>query len=297
MHQYQPTIIETRSLLERLLIQIAFLRDELNQSWIEFKKNPVTFSKSVALRLVQRLRTLLSTPNVVPAMLAAVAVITCVLLIVVIFDKTASRSREVAATAQEDGPVMLDVSKPVDSTNKPSTGKDGPGRVGFQDKKGEGSGPQPKLAQGGGGGGNHIPIRHKPESCRRLHQFSLLYQPRLQLIRQHFQLPASISTLRCGKISRHPSTAIRDRSLKSNLKVRATGRESEQTVAQASGREMDQVSDRERRETWAAAPGSSVVVVRAVGLTAARGKRFRVRKSNSGLACYSNPNPRKFLYL
>jgi len=52
---------------------------------------------------------------------------------------------------------MLDVSKPLESTNKQSIGKDGPGRVGFQDKKGEGSGPTQKLAQGGGGGGNHNP--------------------------------------------------------------------------------------------------------------------------------------------
>src|SRR4029078_7027480 len=54
--------------------------------------------------------------------------------------------------------VFLDVSKPLDSTNKPSIGKDGPGRVGFQNKKGEGSGPTQRLAQGGGGGGNHNPI-------------------------------------------------------------------------------------------------------------------------------------------
>jgi len=53
---------------------------------------------------------------------------------------------------------MLDASKPLDSTNKPSTGKDGPGRVGFQNKKGEGSGPSPKAAHGGGGGGNGNPI-------------------------------------------------------------------------------------------------------------------------------------------
>jgi protein TonB len=53
---------------------------------------------------------------------------------------------------------MLDVSKPLDSTNKPSIGKDGPGRVGFQNKKGEGSGPTRKLSEGGGGGGNGNPI-------------------------------------------------------------------------------------------------------------------------------------------
>lgn len=158
MLEYQPTIIETGFLLKRLLIQIAFLRDELKRSWIEFKNNPIAFSKTAKRRMIQRLRTLRSTPNVLPAALAAVAAITCAILIVVLFDNTASRRREVAANAGDDDVVMMGVAKPVESTEKPSTGKDGPGRVGFQNKKGEGSGPTPKRAQGGGGGGDHNPL-------------------------------------------------------------------------------------------------------------------------------------------
>jgi TonB family protein len=158
MRQYQPTIIETGFLLERLLIQIAFLRDELKRSWIEFKKNPVTFSKTAKHRIAQRLRAMLSTPNLIPATLAAVAAITCAILVVVLFDKIASKPGELTANAGDEEVVMMDVSKPLDSTNKPSVGKDGPGRVGFQNKKGEGSGPSQKLAQGGGGGGNRNPI-------------------------------------------------------------------------------------------------------------------------------------------
>jgi TonB family protein len=158
MHQYQPTIIETRSLLARLLIQIAFLGDELRRSWIEFKNNPSMFSRTLSRHIVQRLRTFLSTPNVIPATLTAVAAITCVILVVALFDKTASGSPDVTANAGDEEVVFLKASEPLHSTNKPSTGKDGPGRVGFQDKKGEGSGPSQKLAQGGGGGGNHNPI-------------------------------------------------------------------------------------------------------------------------------------------
>ena len=158
MRQYQPTIIESRSLLARLLIQIAFLRDELKRSWIEFKNNPSMFSKTMSRHIVHRLRTFLSTPNVIPATMTAVAAITCVILVVVLFDKTASRSPDVASNGGNEEVVIIEGSKPLDSTNKPSTGKDGPGRVGFQNKKGEGSGPSQKLAQGGGGGGNHNPI-------------------------------------------------------------------------------------------------------------------------------------------
>src|SRR6185437_15473020 len=96
MHQYQPTIIETGFLLQRLLIQIAFLRDELKQSWIELKTNPTTFCKTTTHRIIHRLRTLLSTPNVIPAILTAVAAITCVILVVVLFDKSRSKTPELA---------------------------------------------------------------------------------------------------------------------------------------------------------------------------------------------------------
>ena len=158
MHQYQPTIIETGFLLQRLLIQFAFLRDELKQSWIELKKNPITFSKTATRRVVQRLRTLLLAPNVIPAILTAVAVITCVILVVVLFDKTRSTTPDLASNSGGEEVVMMDVSKSVDSTNKQSIGKDGPGRVGFQNKKGEGSGSTRQPAHGGGGGGNGNPI-------------------------------------------------------------------------------------------------------------------------------------------
>lgn len=157
MHEYRPTIIETRSLFERLLIQFAFLRDELKRSLMEFQTDPVTFSKALSRQIVHRLRTLLSTPHVIPATLAAVAAITCVILIVVLYDKSVSNTPQVAANAENEEVTIMDISKPPDSTSKPSIGKDGPGRVGFQDKKGEGSGATRQLAQGGGGGGNHNP--------------------------------------------------------------------------------------------------------------------------------------------
>ena len=73
MHEYQPTIIETRFLLERFLTQIAFLRDELKRSWIIFKKDPADFATKTTRHLCHRLRTLFTTPNVIPAMLTAVA--------------------------------------------------------------------------------------------------------------------------------------------------------------------------------------------------------------------------------
>jgi TonB family protein len=140
------------------LIQLAFFRDELKQSWIQFKKDPITFSRATTRDILHHLRTLISSPNFVPAALTAVAAIVCVIAIALLVDKKTSRPGADPINAENEELVVLDVSKPLDSTNKPSLGKDGPGRVGFQNKKGEGSGPTQKLAQGGGGGGNHNPI-------------------------------------------------------------------------------------------------------------------------------------------
>src|SRR5690349_1539916 len=138
-----------------------------------------------------------------------------------------------------------------------------------------------------------IRSHRKPESYHHLHQSLLRFPPRLQSIHQHFQSPASISIRRCGKTSKHLFTAIRDRSLKSNPKVRAKARESEQSVAPALVKEMDQVSDQERRETWVAVPGNLVAVVQPADLTMTTTVSLSpVLKLNNARACYSNRNRR-----
>ena len=43
-YEYQPTIIESRLLIERLAIQLAFLKNELKRSWIDFKTDPAAFT-------------------------------------------------------------------------------------------------------------------------------------------------------------------------------------------------------------------------------------------------------------
>ncbi len=128
-------------------------------------------------------------------------------------------------------------------------------------------------------------------SCHRLQPFSLRFQPRLQLIHQRFQSPASTSILHCGKTSRRLFTAIPDRSLKSNPKVRAKARESERTADWVSVKEMGQVTDQERREIWAPARGKLVVVVPAAALTITVSLSL-VLKLNNVHACRSSRNRR-----
>jgi TonB family protein len=155
--EYRPTIIETRSLIRRLMAQFAFLRRELKQTWTQFKTNPIAFTTTTTRELLHRLRQYLSAPYVARAWLTAVAVITCIMLGALQVDRGAKTNPVVAETEEKPDFVFLDVSGP-DPTRDPRLGKNGTGRVGFQDGlAGEGSGPSRQLSRGGGSGGNHNP--------------------------------------------------------------------------------------------------------------------------------------------
>ncbi len=149
-HEYQPTIIESRPLISRLAIQLAFLKDELKRSWPEFKKNPAAFGKTKAHEL---LRSLNSTPNAIPATVAAVAAITCG-IVMLLMVSNGSRTTDYALVEVEPEITIMNLTNPPEPRNN-SIGLNGSGRVGFANGSGEGSGPSRQLAEGGGGGGNH----------------------------------------------------------------------------------------------------------------------------------------------
>ena len=153
-HEYQPTIIESGLLIERLAIQIAFLNNELKRAWVDFKNDPLAFGTRSIHALLLLLKKLLSTPNV-----TATVAVTLLVIMVLTIEKAATPVDD-SLNADQPPPeiVFLDAAKPPDSTGERRVGKDGPGRVGFQNDRGEGSGPSPKRSQGGGGGGNHNPI-------------------------------------------------------------------------------------------------------------------------------------------
>ena len=147
---YQPTIIETRPLISRLAIQLAFCREELKRSWPEFKKDPVACAKA---KMHQLLHSLHSSSNAIPATIAAIVAITCGIVMLLMVGRGTRTSDYAMAEVQPDI-VFMNPAQPVDSRDN-LIGLDGPGRVGFRNKTGEGSGPSRKLAQGGGGGGSH----------------------------------------------------------------------------------------------------------------------------------------------
>jgi TonB family protein len=153
--EYQPTIIESRFLIERLAIQLAFLRTELKVSWREFKTNPAGFTKQKLREFSVRLRTLLFSPYFVQAALVSIGILTCLIAGLIRID---NQRRIHQPEIGELVVVHLGPPPPMDVIACTSIGIDGPGRVGFGAGRGEGSGPSPKRASGGGGGGDHNPI-------------------------------------------------------------------------------------------------------------------------------------------
>jgi len=121
--EYQPTILETKPLLTRLAIQIAFARSE-------FRRDPRGFAR-------QAMQDLLSNKTI----LVAVVVIAVVVLLVI--DNVPVPRGLYPADVRDPPPeiVLMDI-------------RAGLAGVGFNRGHGQGSGPIPRPAQGGGSGGN-----------------------------------------------------------------------------------------------------------------------------------------------
>jgi TonB family protein len=157
VYEYQPTIIETRPLISRLMVQLAFLRDELRRTWTEFKTNPRAFTIATARQRFLDLRRLLTTPYVAPALLSAIVLIMSLFIAVPVLEKRIQRVD--VLTGEEPELTFIDLSRPLDSNEDWRIGRNGIGRVGFRDGVGgEGSAHSPRPAGGGGGGGSHNPL-------------------------------------------------------------------------------------------------------------------------------------------
>jgi TonB family protein len=170
-YEYQPTIIETRLLIERLVIQLAFLKSELKRSWIDFKSDPATFVSRSRRDLLRRLKKLLTTPHAVAALVTAIITVALVVDGALWIEKVV-QPRQAAEELDERPEVlaMLNLERPCCSDYE----VDGHGRVGIHRGTGEGSGALPKPAGGGGGGGNRNPT---PEQAGELPQPSTIPAP------------------------------------------------------------------------------------------------------------------------
>lgn len=158
INEYQPTIIESGLLLSRLAVEIDFLKTELRLAWLDFKAHPKQFTIQTIRDFFKRSRVIV---QAMPATSIALVIVTIAICTAVLIDRKKSESAAFIDDDANPDLVMLDVSTrpPAKSETKSdsSIGKGGPGRVGFNSGKGEGSGPTPQLARGGGSGGDREP--------------------------------------------------------------------------------------------------------------------------------------------
>ena len=146
-YEYQPTIIESGLLIRRLAIQIAFLRNELKRSWIDFNTDPATFIIRSTKNFVAALKRFLATRNNRYACATALMAVTCVVILAFVVRSASSADTAESANESPSEIVLLNVAPPPPD---PDIGKPG----------GNGSSASQKTSRGtsGGGGGDRNPL-------------------------------------------------------------------------------------------------------------------------------------------
>jgi TonB family protein len=160
--KYVPTIINNRPLLPRLATELMALEQEGKLAWPYFKQHPIRTTARFVSRIFKSSVRVLLAPNV----LTALSTVSMIVLAVLVFERThrtfggTDDSGETLPTSELTVINLKELDK---KDNEGSIGRNGNGRVGFQqDKSGEGSGEIRRQAQGGGGGGEHEP--HPPQA-------------------------------------------------------------------------------------------------------------------------------------
>ena len=150
---YVPTIINSRSLLARLMIELSSVQRDLIHARPEFKERPLQSLIEIIRQELKRAGRVLIAPNV----LAACATVVCMVAVAVLFDQTPIGPKPTGdpKAINGSGLTILTLNPPAKRSNADSIGRDGKGRVGFNQRLGEGSGEVRQPSHGGGSGGNH----------------------------------------------------------------------------------------------------------------------------------------------
>ena len=154
---YVPTIINDRSLLRRLVSELRLVKDECQLAWPGFKRHPGQTILEVVRVTFKWGRQVLFAPNA----LAALAIVLAVVVTVILFEHKFSRTASASDSTEPALALDVRIIKLNDLDKKPDQGgigRNGKGRVGFQQNNGEGSAEARRRSQGGGSGGDRDPL-------------------------------------------------------------------------------------------------------------------------------------------
>jgi len=154
--EFVPTIIDSKPLIPRLAAELGFLERELKSAWTELRQHPLHVSLNLSRRLFNTSRRLVLAPNVVVALLVVTLTVLTVILVERSFPHTVEAQEKKANITTEL--TIVTFKEPDHGSSDDGIGRNGTGRVGFQQNNGEGSGEVTRQSRGGGGSGEHEPL-------------------------------------------------------------------------------------------------------------------------------------------
>ncbi|MBA3255209.1 MAG: energy transducer TonB [Pyrinomonadaceae bacterium] len=145
--EYHLTFIDDAGLTHRLIEAVKEVAHESELTWPEFKRDPLGFTKRMAVGYGEAGWRGLSQPNVATGVLSALFLVMTVLLAVFWIDRVQTRRSAEQAAITEDQLVdqLIDI-----PSEQPTPD---PGTAGLNKGSGGGSKPKQEKAGGGGGGG------------------------------------------------------------------------------------------------------------------------------------------------
>ena len=171
--EFRVTMLDGASLLERLTTELRFLIYQLRLAWTGWKRDPIGFSRSTLLEgWLQLWRA--AAPDAVASVAVAVLVILSAVLLLVLLDKRPQGHSLVRNNNEEAALIVNVLPTPIVPKEDQGVGAGTNGWVGFQNGKGEGSGPKLKRSTGGGSSGLHDPL---PAQVGKLPQPSEIHAP------------------------------------------------------------------------------------------------------------------------
>lgn len=165
--EYRLTLIDSRTLIQRLATEISFAAYRIHQLWPELKKDPIGFGLWLPLVCKERIQNLWLKPNKLMGDLAAALIVSLAFLLAFLAQSPGPSPRGPTESAEAITKIItLNISAPMNRIGS-GIGAGSQGRVGISSGRGEGAKREARSSRGGGGSGN-LNTPKKPDELRSL---------------------------------------------------------------------------------------------------------------------------------